>query len=79
MSRKVKPSMDKIVGDAMRKVLQPKAPRKRRAKSEADLWYEEMKSGFVEHGSEDLKSARAKMAAPPVEETDTTSKKVLKG
>jgi hypothetical protein len=75
MSRKVKPSLDKIVAKAFRE----KLPRKRRAKSEADLWYEEMKRGFVEHGSEDLKSARAKMAAPPVEETDTTSKKVLKG
>jgi hypothetical protein len=57
---KVKPSLDKIVGQAMRKVLRPKV-RRTRVKTEADVWFEQMKADFVQNGAEHLASAKAKM------------------
>lgn len=62
MNRKAKPSLDKIVAKAFRE----KLPRKRRAKSEADVWFEGMKKDFVAHGAEHLKSARTKLTSPLV-------------
>lgn len=61
MSRKVKPSQDKIVAQTMRKVLNPRT-RKARVKSEADIWFEQMKADFVQNGAEHLASAKAKLA-----------------
>lgn len=59
--KKSKPSLDKVVGDAMRKVLKPRAPRRQRAKTEADSWFDQMFGDYKKHGAAHLESARAKM------------------
>lgn len=59
--KKSKPSLDKVVGDAMRKVLKPRAPRKKRAKTEADVWWDKMFADYKKNGAAHLESARAKM------------------
>lgn len=61
-----KKSTDAIVAAAMRKVLNPPAPRRKRAKTEADVWFEQMKADYVKHGAEHLASAKAKMSMAKV-------------
>lgn len=39
------------------------ARRPRRAKTAADVWFEQMKADFVQHGAEHLKSAREKLGS----------------
>lgn len=56
-----KKSAEKIFAETFRKALQPKTVRRVRAKSEADVWYEQMKKDFVANGADHLKAARAKM------------------
>ena len=51
-------NLDKVVAKAMR----GKPVRRRRGKSEADLWFEQMKADFVKNGAEHLASAKAKLA-----------------
>lgn len=55
-TNKASETMDSVIA----KVLREK-PRKQRTKSAADDWYKQMLKGYVEHGAEDLKSAKAKI------------------
>jgi hypothetical protein len=57
---KTKHSQDKIVADAMRKVLRPKT-RRVRVKTAADLEFEKMLADYKVNGAEHLASAKAKM------------------
>jgi hypothetical protein len=60
VTQRVKPSIDKVVAQAMRKVLKTKV-RRQRVKTEADVWFEKMKADFKVNGAEHLASAKAKM------------------
>ena len=59
--RRKKPSLDKVVSDAMRKVLKPRSPRRKRAKTEADVRFEEMLADYKKNGAAHLASARKKL------------------
>lgn len=63
MTQRVKPSINKVVAQAMRKVLKPKV-RRQRVKTEADVWFEQMKAEYKVNGAEHLASAKAKMGKP---------------
>lgn len=39
---------------------------RKRKKSEADIWFEQMRADFVKHGAEHLASAKAKIAGKPM-------------
>lgn len=45
----------------MAKALRGPKPRRRRAKSEADVWFDQMKADFVKNGAAHLASAKAKL------------------
>lgn len=58
---RTKKSAEKIFAETFRKALEPKTVRQVRAKSEADVWFEQMKKDFVANGAEHIKAARTKM------------------
>ena len=43
------------------KALREPKPRRRRGKSEADIWFEKMKADYIENGAAHLASAKAKL------------------
>lgn len=51
----------KTVEQVVRETVYGKPAKAKRAKSEADLWFEQMKADFVQNGAEHLASARAKL------------------
>ena len=61
MRKKSKPSLDKVVSDAMRKVLKPRRARRKRIKTEADSWFDQMLSDYKKNGAAHLVSARKKL------------------
>lgn len=56
MARKTK-TAEQIV----RETVHGKPVRAKRAKTEADVWFEQMKADFVRNGAEHLANAKAKM------------------
>jgi hypothetical protein len=53
---------NKTTEQIVRDIVNPKPARVRKGKTEADVWFEQMKADFVKNGAEHLASAVKKIA-----------------